>query len=402
MKYTPIDHVGQDAPTRKAPKHWVAWDFGYHSQKAVSTCNTDGVVLRSVKGMTTRQMSRSRAFLGNAEVRGTELLHNGARHLFGHHAARQFIKDPSKLVGKVSDDVTLGGAELPLIYQFLHATLALVLPTPGKYRIGMILALPVATIDGDDDYVQRVSQALVGLHEFTALNGFNADGAPKYGQWEVLIEAVAPREQTLGRLFDIGYDMQGNQLPALDALGTGLTAIVDVGGGTADVSTIMASVDETGELTFERIDEMCSSEDEAGINIMYAYLRENVFAPRGLKVTDVELDTAMLRGSYTDNRPGKGVIDLASDIEKARLMLWQKVLTLLQRTLRLNDAKVSRIICTGGAVGWVEPYLQQQFGAERVVLATDGTQTSKSIMFTQELPLLNIRGWFKALMRKVN
>jgi hypothetical protein len=401
VQHVPLTDVPNDSPLRTLPLDWMAWDYGFAFQKAFSTRNREGAIMRTLMGRTSKPMSVARAFLGAAEVMGTELLYRGVRYLFGHHAARQFMRDPNRLTGKVSDDLRSAGDELPLIVSFFQATLALVFPQPGSYRVNLLVALPVDKIDNDRSYVQRVTDALKGQHVFHALSSFSSDGSPVYSKWTVLIENVAVREQTLGRLFDLGYDEVGTPTPKLDELANGVSVLFDMGGGTTDISVVMPTHDGKGNATFERVDEMCGSDTQLGINTLYDYLRDSVFSPRGLYLTDVDLDAAVMAGQYVDRRTNNTLIDLTEAIETGRAAMWQQCQALLQRTVRLDDAKVARFVCTGGAVGWVEKFLVEQYGEHRVIRASNG-DTYKDLMYTEGLPLQNIRGWFKALMRTAN
>ena len=384
----------------------IGYDDANGSKKVVSDLVPKGALLRTVRGSTTTRIAATaREHMRGREIRGTEILDEyGVRQLFGHWAAMQL--DPRDLVDKGNDVWAQEGDLLSNAQKFFQASLRLALPKPGNYCVQVLVGEPVQTlIDGGKGYKTSVRDALAGLHSFRALTGFS-EGDPVYEEWNVYVQRVGVMEQTMGGLMTYILYPDGTGREEVD-LPYGRIVLLDWGYGTCDVVTVdYAPSARSGEPgTFDRIDRLCGG-NSGGIDVLYTYLRDNVFEQHGLILAQTELDLAIMQGYYVDNRrpqdrhpdaDDEGKIDLSLAIGKGLQLMWHVAQELVKGLLGdLQAQNVKAFVLLGGASGFMRPFADKQFGSHRVHGGISSVDVSSKLPFkhlmSNELPLTNARG----------
>ena len=397
MNFTPMSEL---PPSTKAsyeslPAYKFSYDDGYYSKKFFSPFMPTGGMLRTLTTMTTQRMSTSSSALNVTNIHGVEIRNNGVRYLFGYHADQQ--GSARNITEKSSDDVTAGNIKLQ---KFFAATMRLAFPKPGKYRIRGIVMMPVSAFQSDVNFKDNVKQAIVGLHTFEALTGF-VDGVPVYEQFEFFVDKIAVLEQPLGALYRVALAEDGDYEKFIGQHGLKLrTTFLDWGSGTLDVFTV--------DNMSERIDYM-SRALPAGISVMYDAVRQQGL-PDGVNPTPLQLEAAIMAGRYQDTRHEKhwtaealandGFIDLKPYIKNGLDAMWELAQELFDDTIGLTAEGIHNIFLTGGAAGWMEPYVLAQFGERRVFKVLPETPTInpslpyEHLMRSTDLHLRNAEGGY--------
>lgn len=395
MKFTPMATLTSNDMSKylALPIDVISYDDGYYAKKACSRFKPDGVVLRTLMGFTTSPMSTSSNLLGGGDIPGVEFKTSktdAMRYLFGLHADQQL----RRLVTKSSDEVT-GNLKLQ---QFFAATMVLLFPQPGAYRVRGAIMMPVDAFKSSPTFKDQVKDTLCGLFTFSALKGYN-EGEPIYEDYEIFVEKLIVMEQPLGSLFKVLYTSPAEEQ---DKLLHQRKAFLDWGAGTLDVLTI----DFIGGKP-QRIDAMCGSA-EAGIQILFDYIRNAVFGPAKLNPNPMELERAVMAGRYKLNvhhslwpasATPEGYIDLIPYITKGIEEMWRAALQLFDSTIGIKAETIDTIFITGGPSGWMQPYVIEHFGEHRVFKVLENPVIDqklpyKHLMLSENLHLNNAIGGY--------
>lgn len=395
MQFTPISNLtdGQKARYMQLPIDLFAYDDGYYGKKIVSGKVPQGTFLRTLMGTTTRPMSTSSSLLGGGLTEGVEYKTTSdgtMRYLFGRHADQQL----QKLTTKSTDNVTVGNIKLQ---QFFAAALVKAFPTPGSYHLRGAVMLPVDAFS-TPQFKDRIRETLCGLYTLAALTGYK-DGEPVYEPYEFFVEKIIPMEQPLGSLFRVLYDPA--QTVDANSLMRQRKSFLDWGAGTLDIFTVDFL---GGKLT--RVDNMCGS-SQAGINVLFDYVRNAVFSRHELNPSPMDLEAAIMAGQYTLNVPKalwpsianeKGVIDLKPYIQQGVQVMWDAALQLFDETIGLTAETINAIFITGGPSGWMQPLVLEHFGEHRVFKVeldpVDPDVPYRHLMDSKDLHLRNVLGGY--------
>lgn len=392
MKFVPEKELTNEQLARfeSLPFAIFAYDDGYAGKKIVSDQCTAGKMLPAWMGTTTQRMSTSTSVLGTSELDGVEIQEGVLRYLFGNHAVQQL---GTQVTSKLSDEVTESSNSLR---QFLMASLQLAFPKPGTYRLRGMVMMPVSAFQADPNYKSKVAEALQGVYTFSAFTHFE-DNTPVYETYTFYIEKVVVIEQPMGSLFRVAFDPASGV--DFDEIKSETSTFLDWGRGTLDILTIDNMV---------RIEKMSRSAP-VGMHLLFEYVQRSVLDPLGLQPPALALEEAIGRGYYKDNRAPRfrsesvnatgGKVDLTNAIQEGLALMWAQALLLFEETIGLQAPGIDNIFLTGGGAGWLEPFVKEYFGEDRVFTVLDNVTVNprkpyEHLMRSKDLHLRNALGGY--------
>jgi len=241
-----------------------------------------------------------------------------------------------------------------MLQPFVMAALSKIV-SPGYSRVWLVLGLTIKDIE-NSGVLPEVHRLVKGLFSFTDTAGRD---------FNVLVERINVQPQPAGALFDMVISPDGKPSQYMDVIRQHPSCVIATGGGTAEVYCTKPVQDDEGVWRMHVDSSRSDSRYGAGVHVMHNYLLRTVWSglESRLVPSQVAIDRVLATGSWWD---GKQEVDLRAEIERARKIMVNEVLALVQSTIGLNNADMRYIALAGGSVKWVQDDIAAALGEHRV------------------------------------
>lgn len=333
----------------------VGADIGNVNTKVVHTFKSDPIIYPTLHGL--HRGSTPPAQLGGSLAHGYFDDRRRSWMLFGH-TAENAVRSPNTIryMNKYFD---------PDYYGHVHAAMLQVMRERGVgvANINITLGVPLVS---DDERLRMEEQARnVLMNRTVELKAEEGEYTLHYNNVSVLFEPF-------GTLYRLVYTDDMERVgDYLDIFAERSILVIDVGGGTTDLSLIrnlQYNPGYSGTMDFGFIQSM---------EQFRALVRSQL--PQLLHLYETRVIEAMNSGIIEDFQSGE-ILDVSADTQQVLGDLWYDIMSFIQSSA-LDPSQLAKIVLTGGGSDLLVPFAKEAFPGEERVLTPMSPLTANSAGF---------------------